>query len=160
MAFHDIRLIAAIGKNGAMGLNNNLPWSDPDDLKWFRKNTVDDKYAIVVLGRRTYESILVNSHPNRPLPGRTLLVMSSAGHLHRTEDTVAALPPLPVQDIIHMFAKRTLWIAGGLSVYNLWMPYITRFYLSRIDYTGHADTFFPFTQMLSVFNEADTHANI
>ena len=35
-----ITLIAAIGKNRELGYKNDLIWSIPEDLKFFRDNTV------------------------------------------------------------------------------------------------------------------------
>lgn len=36
-----------------------------------------------------------------------------------------------------------LWICGGRKTYLQWLPYIERFYISRIDYSGQADVFMP-----------------
>ena len=56
-----IRLICAIAKNNVIGNENKLPWNISEDLKRFKELTSKN---IVVMGRKTYESI------GRPLPKR------------------------------------------------------------------------------------------
>ena len=50
-----ISMIAAIGKNNELGKNNNLIWHISEDLKFFKKETLNKK---VILGRKTLESLL------------------------------------------------------------------------------------------------------
>ena len=63
---NNINIIAAIGQNNELGYKNTLPWSLPNDLKYFRKTTAD---SIVIMGRKTYESI------GRALPKRINIVI-------------------------------------------------------------------------------------
>ena len=62
-----ITLIAAIGKNNALGKNNDLIWHLPADLKRFRQLTTGHH---MIMGRKTYESI------GKPLPNRTTIIVS------------------------------------------------------------------------------------
>ena len=62
-----ISLIAAIGKNNEIGLGNKLLWDIKEDMNWFRKHT---KNKVVVMGRKTYESI------GKPLKGRVNVVLT------------------------------------------------------------------------------------
>ena len=59
MSSTTISLIVAIAENGTIGINNSLPWHLPDDLAFFKKNTVNKP---IIMGRKTYESL------GRPLP--------------------------------------------------------------------------------------------
>lgn len=111
-----INLIAAVGLQGQIGLNGSLPWKNSEDLKWFKSLTMG---GIVVVGFNTYKNL-------PPLPGRTVVTMDR-------------LKPQEVMDS----CGKDLWIAGGAKTYAQWMPYIERFYISRINYSGEADTFFP-----------------
>ena len=63
-----ISIIAAISRNGAIGLDNDIPWHYPADMKHFRDTT---RGYPVIAGRKTYESFQV-----RPLPGRLNIVLS------------------------------------------------------------------------------------
>lgn len=62
-----VSIVAAVAKNGTIGLDNRLPWHLPEDLAFFKQTTLG---CPVLMGRKTYESI------NRPLPGRLNVVLS------------------------------------------------------------------------------------
>jgi dihydrofolate reductase len=149
-----VNLIAALGSNGAIGLQGAVPWKDSNDMRWFRKCTLEDKYAVVVIGRKTYESIYVSAHPSRPLPGRNIFVHSRDKSLlisYRGDKT--EYPAMTPQEVKDHFTERTLWIAGGAQIYRLWMPHIDRFYISKIDYSGEADEWFPVDEMFSALKK-------
>ena len=116
-----INLIAAVGKRGQLGLNNTMPWKSPEDLKWFRKMTLG---GILIMGARTV------SHLPTPLLGRETIVPT------RFET------PAEILDKLHG-EQREIWVAGGAKTYAQWLPYVTRFFISRIDYDGPADTWMP-----------------
>ena len=63
-----VSIVAAVAKNGIIGINNSLPWHLPEDLAFFKQTTLG---CPVLMGRKTYESI------NRPLPGRLNVVLTS-----------------------------------------------------------------------------------
>ena len=60
-------LVAAIGENGVIGREGNLPWHLRSDLQHFRRVTINKP---VVMGRKTYESI------GKPLKDRTNIVLT------------------------------------------------------------------------------------
>ncbi|HEX4855287.1 MAG TPA: dihydrofolate reductase, partial [Limnobacter sp.] len=63
-----VSIVAAVARNGIIGIDNKLPWHLPEDLAFFKATTLG---CPVLMGRKTYESI------NRPLPGRLNVVLSS-----------------------------------------------------------------------------------
>ncbi len=63
-----ISLIYAVSENGVLGKGGSIPWHSPQDFEWFKKQT---KYSIVVMGRKTWESL-----PVKPLPGRLNVVVT------------------------------------------------------------------------------------
>lgn len=63
-----VSIVAAVAKNGIIGINNSLPWYLPEDLAFFKQTTLG---CPVLMGRKTYESI------NRPLPGRLNVVLTT-----------------------------------------------------------------------------------
>ncbi len=67
-----VSAIVASSINGAIGLNGEMPWHLPEDLKFFKKKT-QGKY--VIMGRKTFESILKTT--GKPLPNRFNVVISS-----------------------------------------------------------------------------------
>ncbi|MBD3612736.1 MAG: dihydrofolate reductase, partial [Hydrogenovibrio crunogenus] len=64
----NISMIAAMDKHRIIGADNDMPWHLPDDLKFFKANTVNKP---VIMGRKTFESI-----GSKPLPNRRNLVIT------------------------------------------------------------------------------------
>ncbi len=62
-----ISAIYAVSENDVIGRDNGLPWHLPNDLKFFKANTLGKP---MIMGRKTYESI------GRPLPKRRNLILS------------------------------------------------------------------------------------
>ncbi|WP_313214788.1 dihydrofolate reductase, partial [Soonwooa sp.] len=62
-----VSIVVAMGKNNAIGKDNQLLWHLPEDLKHFKNLTSGHP---IIMGRKTYESI------GRPLPNRTNIVVS------------------------------------------------------------------------------------
>lgn len=60
-------IVVAASENNVIGIDNNLPWHLPDDLKFFKKTTLGKP---VLMGRKTFESL------GRPLPKRLNIVLS------------------------------------------------------------------------------------
>ena len=59
--------IVAVSENNAIGVNNQLPWHLPDDLKFFKRTTLGKP---VLMGRKTYDSL------GKPLVNRLNVVIS------------------------------------------------------------------------------------
>src|SRR6218665_1669776 len=65
-----INLIAAIGKNGQLGLNGELPWKDSEDpavqaraaadMRFFKRSTHG---CVIVVGHNTYVELCQGKHP-------------------------------------------------------------------------------------------------
>ena len=117
-----VNLITAIGRQGQIGLNGKLPWHDPDDLKWFKSTTMG---CPVVVGHKTWKTL-------PPLPGRFIFV-----------DDRQTDPEELIKHISTKHPNKDIWIIGGRATYKKYMPFVKRFYISRVDYDGPADTYFP-----------------
>lgn len=115
-----VKLIAAIGFSGQLGLNGKIPWHDAEDLREFKRRTMGD---VVVVGRKTFATMPT-------LPGRTL-------HLHLRTTTC--------QQIVDLYPRRTIWIAGGAQIYRLWLlsGLVRSSFITHVAYDGPADTYFP-----------------
>ena len=152
MEQHTISMIAAIGKNRELGKGNELLWHIPDDLKRFRSIT---KGHPCIMGRKTFESILAII--KKPLPDRTNIVVTR----DKKWSYEGVLAVDSIEDAIQL-AKRKLggeevFIIGGAQIYELGLSYADKLYLTLIDDTKEADSFFPeyekvFTK--KVFEEA------
>lgn len=129
-----LTLIAAYDRNRTIGLNGELPWHLPEDLKRFRRITMGHP---VIVGRITWESIKV------PLEGRTLIVL--------TRDHPLSPPPgVIVAHSIDEAIRRgretgtdELFVAGGESVYRQTIDRADRILVTEIDACFDGDRFFP-----------------
>lgn len=122
--------VVAHGTEREIGKDNDLLWRLPDDLKHFKKITMN---GTVVMGRKTFESI------GRALPNRHNIVVTS----DRTFDA----PDVEVwHDLDRLKAEkdqRDFYIIGGATLYEQTMPYTDRIYVTEVDGTFEADTFYP-----------------
>ena len=126
-----ISMIAAIGKNNELGKNNDLIWHLKEDMKFFKKKTMNHN---VVMGRKTYESL-----PGG-LPGRKIIVLSTKP----VDKEVIVFDN--INNIVDKYKnnEEEIFICGGASIYKQFLPYADKLYLTEIDSEDkEADTFFP-----------------
>lgn len=132
-----ISLIVAMGKNRGIGIDGNLPWHLPADLKHFKETTMGKP---VIMGRKTYESI------GKPLPGRLNIVLSKSGW-KPTDDSVIVKETLPSAiryAVLDNPQKHTeIMIIGGGMIYNEAISFVDRMYITRVDAAPECDAFFP-----------------
>ena len=131
-----ISLIAALTRNRVIGLNNDLPWHLPDDMKYFMQTT---KGHHVIMGRKNYDSI---PEKFRPLPNRTNIVVTRQAGLTLPNCTVVHSLEEAV-GIARKAGEPELFVIGGAAIYQLGMPLANRLYLTEIDVTLAGDTYFP-----------------
>ncbi len=125
-----ISIIAAIGKNRELGIDNKLIWDIPSDLKFFRKTTSGHT---VLMGRKTYESI------GRPLPKRRNIVIS--------RDTELKIENVEVYNNIDEALKNIteeVFIIGGENIYSQFIDKADKLYITEIEESYDADAYFPY----------------
>ena len=124
-------IIAAIGKNRELGKKGELIFHIKDDMKFFRETTSGHK---IVMGHKTWDSL-----PHK-LPNRENIVISR-------QDFDG--PDLIVHDLDNFIAKNQdtleeIFIIGGGTIYEKFLPFATNLYLTEIDASDPAaDTYFP-----------------
>ena len=127
-----ITIIAAIGKNLELGYNNDLIWKIPEDLKFFRDNTVD---KTIVMGLNTFNS-LPKLLPNRKhivLTRKDIKLDSSVIVMHSIEELLKYIDN----------NKEEVMIIGGAMIYNEMITYADKMILTEIDMNAKADVYFP-----------------
>ena len=132
-----ISLIAAVGKNNELGLDNHLIFNIPGDLKFFRNITLG---KTVIMGRKTYESI------GKPLFKRVNIVVSST--MKETEGIIVINSFEKVLEK-YLNTSEEVFIIGGESLYNYFINYAQNIYLTKVYANAVADKYFP------KFNEND-----
>lgn len=129
-----VSLIVAADRNNGIGIANRIPWRLAADLKRFRELTLGHH---LIIGRRTFDSI------GRPLPGRRMIVLTRRKDAHFAECQTAG----SLSEALHIAreaGETEAFIGGGADIYRLALPLADRLYLTRVDSTNPADTFFPF----------------
>ncbi len=137
-----ITAIAAMDKGRVIGMNNQIPWHLPDDLKRFSQLT---KGHTVLMGRKTYFSL---PPAYRPLPGRKNIVLSR----HASELKLPAevevwssadefFSACKTQQLV--LPSKLLWVIGGEQVYKATMRYWDELRLTLVDAQYRGDSFFP-----------------
>ncbi len=131
-----ISLIAALAQNRVIGRNNDLPWSLPDDMKYFMQTT---KGHHVVMGRKNYDSIPTKF---KPLPNRTNIVVTRQTNFMAPNCVVVNSLTAAV-DLAKKNKEEELFIIGGAEIYKLSMAIATKLYLTEIKTEIEGDTHFP-----------------
>lgn len=129
-----ITIIVAADKNNAIGVNGQLPWHLPQDLRFFKNIT----WAMpVIMGRKTFESV------GKPLPGRPNFVISRNKEW-KAEGVDAANSIEEALAHAATLETREIFIIGGGTIYEAALPITQRVYLTRVETAlQEADTWFP-----------------
>jgi dihydrofolate reductase/thymidylate synthase len=126
-------VILACTIEGGIGLNNNIPWSIPDDLKLFKTITTYTncylKKNAVIMGRKTWESLSC-----KPLKDRINIIVTSTPNIIKTSSNVLAFSNF---DNALEYCEESMYIdkvfiIGGKSLYDLCLK--NEKYSKRIDY--------------------------
>lgn len=133
--------IVATDSRGCIGNNGELPWHLPADLKRFKELTSG---GVVVMGRKTFESL--NS---KPLPNRVNIVITNdmpfmADHARSRviicSSIRAAIDKAKYEASV--LGLKEVWIIGGQSIYEQTMPYVDRIEKTFIHGRYYGDTFY------------------
>lgn len=127
-----LSLIAAIGTNNELGKNNALLWNMPADMKHFRDTT---RGKTVIMGRKTFESI------GRPLPNRRNIIITRDEN-YRAEGVEIFYSLESALKLLEHTSEEVFDI-GGAELYRIGIEHADRLYITHIDQSFEADTFFP-----------------
>lgn len=126
-----LSMIVAMDQRGLIGKHNRLPWHLPADLKHFRRLTWGKP---IIMGRKTFESI------GKPLPKRDNIVLTQNPHFASQGCRVIADLATVLTFSQH---HPESFIIGGASVYQQFLPYVQRLYITWIHAEFNGDTYFP-----------------
>ena len=126
-----ISIIVAMSQNFVIGLNNQLPWHISEDLKNFKKITLNH---CVIMGRKTYDSI------GKPLKDRRNIVISRNNSL--LIDGVEVVNSLD-KAISMVDDASEIFIIGGEQIYTISLPLATHLYVTKVNGNYKGDAFFP-----------------
>lgn len=142
-----ISLIVAMDKHRVIGQNNDIPWRLPREWKYVKETTMG---KTIIMGRKNYESI------GRALPGRRNIILT-----HNKEYSINGCEIAhSIKEVFDLCEKNEeIFIFGGEQIYKLFMPYITKMYITKIDYAFKGDTYFPEVDY-SLWNETSVHKGV
>ena len=125
-----IVVIAAVGANGVIGGEGQLPWRLASDLKRFKIVTLGKP---LLMGRKTFESI------GRPLPGRRTVVLTRDRGWSAPGAEVAHSWP----EALLTAGDQEVFVVGGGQVYADAIAWADRLVVSEVDQAPPGGTVFP-----------------
>lgn len=126
-----IAAIAAVSRNGMIGLAGWLPWDIPEELAYFEEKVAAGS---LVVGRQTYESMSVINQPTYVVSRQAGLALRPG--CSRVDSVEAAI--LAAQCL-----GKPVFVIGGAMVYAAALQYCDRFFLTRIEADFAGDAAFP-----------------
>lgn len=136
--------IVAASTNNVIGKDNGLPWSIPEDMKWFRERT---KGRALIMGRKTFESV------GHPLPHRLNVVVT------KQKDFAKKLKDFPSHSPVMVCAtieealiecqklapkyQNEIFVIGGGEIYKQSMDFVNTIFLTRVHAQIEGDIHYP-----------------
>lgn len=133
----EIVLVVAASLNNVIGVDGELPWRLPSDLKRFRKMTMGKP---IIMGRKTFESI------GKPLDGRANIVVTRNPEFAIDGVLVASSVEAAIQTAKDIAAETNadeIAVIGGGEIYRQALEFAETVYLTRVHREIDGDTFFP-----------------
>ena len=132
-------LIVCVDNNNVIGKGNELIYHIKDDLLNFKRMTSDN---VVIMGRKTYESL-----PKRPLPNRVnIIITRDVDYKVDNENVIVAHS---VDEVISIcderFSDKECFVIGGGQIYSefLNLGLINKMCITRVFEYSDGDTYFP-----------------
>ena len=131
-----MNLIVAVDKSWGIGKNNELLFHVPEDMKFFRKTTLE---KVVVCGKNT----LFSFPGSKPLPKRKHFILTHQ-NLEESENLKVANSIEDLLSKIQSIPSDDVFVIGGESVYRQLLPYCKKAFVTKfLALDPEADTFFP-----------------
>lgn len=134
-----VSAIIALSENQVIGNGNKLPWSLPEDMKWFRYVTMGKP---VIMGRKTYESLpapLKNRYHIIITRDKSYMVDPAIGQVvnslpHAIDTGKMCAETMGVNEVV---------IIGGEQIYNQSISLLDRVYVTVIHKKFDGDKYCP-----------------
>jgi len=142
-----ISLIVAVGKNNAIGRNNQLLWDIPEDMAHFVRVTSG---KTVIMGDKTFASI------GKPLSNRKNIVVT----LNKDFAAEGCEVRNDLFEVLNEYknSAEEVFVIGGGMIYKLSLPMVDKLYLTVVDDSpSDADTFFPdYSEFKNIVSKEDS----
>lgn len=128
-----IYAIVHVDKEWGIGKGNDMMFSLPKDMKFFRETTLGHT---VVMGGNTLRSF----PGQKPLKNRTNIVLSR-GQVR--DDCVIVRSYEELKNLLKSKKEELVYVIGGGEVYKELLPYCDGVLVTKVDAVGGAEVFFP-----------------
>lgn len=128
-------LIAAVARNGVIGVAGKMPWRLSTDLKRFKELTLGHP---ILMGHKTFASI------GKPLPGRLNIVVTRRADKMMDADGLMFVGSIDAAiDVAQFSGNDDLMVIGGGEVYAATIGRAFRLCITHVEATPEGDTYFP-----------------
>lgn len=128
-----MKAIVAVDKKWGIGKKNDLLFSLPEDMKYFREKTLN---KVVVMGSNTLKSF-----PNgKPLKNRINIVLFPGGEKRDDCTVVGSLEELSEE--LKKYNPDDVFIIGGAMFYKTMLPYCSEVLVTKVNADGNAEVFY------------------
>ena len=153
-----ISVIVCVDENFGIGYNGDLLSHIPEDMKFFREKTNN---SIVVMGRKTYDSLQI-----KPLPNRVNVVITSKinenNYMETRKDGAIYINMDAIKAILENKAENPsvlpfdIFVIGGGQIYKELLQYCDCVYLTKIlESHDNVDTYFPNIDVMTEWEMTD-----
>ena len=139
-----IRAIVHADKEWGIGKNNDMMFSLPKDMKFFRETTLGHT---VVMGGNTLRSF----PGGKPLKNRENIVLSR-GQVR--DDCVIVRSYEELKKTLKARGNEDIYVIGGGEIYKELLPYCDEALVTKVDAVGGAKVFFPNLDKLPHFQKS------
>lgn len=130
-----MNILVTTDEKWAIGNRGQLLVSIPEDQRLLREETLG---GVIVMGRKTFESL----PGKQPLYGRVNVILSKDLN-YRVKGAVVCHSLKETLVFLKQYPSSSVFVIGGSSVYEQFLPYCDTVHVTFIDYAYSADTYFP-----------------
>lgn len=129
-----MKMIVCVSENFGIGLNNELLFSLPPDMKFFRETTMG---KVIIMGRGTLDSF----PGGKPLKNRTNIVLTRDVNFKR-EGVMAFNSKEEILDYVKEFNTEDVFVIGGGQIYEMFKDVCSEALITKVRKSVPCDTFF------------------
>lgn len=130
---HMIKIIVHADREWGIGKGNDMMFSLPKDMKFFRETTMGHT---VVMGGNTLRSF----PGQKPLKNRTNIVLSRGAV---RDDCVIVRSYEELKKEIRRRENEEIYVIGGGEIYHHMLPYCDEALVTKVEAVGGAEVYFP-----------------
>lgn len=128
-----MKAIVAVDKKWGIGKKNDLLFSLPEDMKYFREKTAG---KTVCMGYNT----LLSFPGSKPLKNRVNIVLAPEGVVRDDCTVVYTLEQLSHE--LKKYNTEDVFVIGGAMFYRTMLPYCSEVLVTKVDADGGAEVFY------------------